>query len=77
MAAQSTAFTIARVAKMLGEDQAWLQEIALAMAPEDGCLDVWDIDDDIAITAFTQDGVENLKQLVAVHKDLHQQRRIK
>lgn len=44
---------------MLGEDQAWLEEIALAMEPEDGCLDVWDIDDDSAITAFTPDGVEN------------------
>ena len=77
MAAHSTVFTIARVAKMLGEEQAWLEEIALAMEPEDGCLDVWDIDDDIAITAFTPDGVENLKQLVAIHKDLPQQRRVK
>jgi hypothetical protein len=59
MAAQSSVFTITRVAKMLGEDQAWLEEIALTMEPEDGCLDVWDIDD-IAITAFTPDGVENI-----------------
>jgi hypothetical protein len=77
MAAHSTVFTIARVAKMLGEDQAWLEKIAITMEPEDGCLDVWDIDDDSAITAFTQDGVENLKQLVAVHKDIPQKRRIK
>ena len=72
MAAPSSVFTIARVAKMLGEDQAWLQEIALAMEPEDGCLDVWDTDDDIAITAFTPHGVENLKQLVALHKHRRQ-----
>lgn len=69
MAAPGAVFTIARVARMLGEDQAWLQEIALAMEPEDGCLDVWDLDDDIAITAFTPDGVDNLKQLVAILKE--------
>jgi hypothetical protein len=68
MAAHSAVFTIGRVAKMLGQDQAWLEEIALAMEPEDGCLDVRDIDDDSAITAFTPDGVEHLKQLLAIHK---------
>lgn len=49
---------------MLGEDQAWLEHIAIGMMPEDGGLDVWDTDDDIAITAFTHDGVENLKHLL-------------
>ncbi len=39
--APSFVFTIARVAKMLDEDEAWLQEIALEMEPEDGCLAVW------------------------------------
>lgn len=68
MAVPSAVFTIARLARMLGEDQAWLEEIALTMEPEDGCLDVWDIDDDIAITAFTPDGVKNLRQLVEIHK---------
>jgi hypothetical protein len=29
MAAPSHVFTIARVAKMLGEDEAWLEEIAM------------------------------------------------
>jgi hypothetical protein len=75
VAAPSAVFTIGRVAKMLGEDQAWLQDIALAMEPEDGCLDVWDIDDDIAITPFAPDGVENLKQLIEIHRDRRQQRR--
>jgi hypothetical protein len=73
MAAASSVFTIARVAKMLGEDQAWLEEIALAMEPEEGCLDVWDVDD-TATTAFTPDGIENLKQLIAIHKELPQHR---
>jgi hypothetical protein len=77
MAATSAVFTIARVARMLGEDQAWLEQIALGMTPEDGCLDVWDIDDDIAVTAFTPDGVEHLKQLVEIHKHRRQNRRTK
>lgn len=38
MAAPSFVFTIARVAIMLGEDEAWLEEIALEMEPEDGRL---------------------------------------
>jgi hypothetical protein len=33
MAAPSSVFTIARVARMLQEDGAWLEEIALEMEP--------------------------------------------
>jgi hypothetical protein len=64
MAAPSYLFTIARVAKMFDEDEAWLEEIAAEMEPEDGRLGVWGTDDDIATTAFTPAGVENLKELV-------------
>jgi hypothetical protein len=69
VAIPSAVFTIARVAGMLGEDQAFLQQIALAMQPEDGCLEIWDTDDDIAITAFTELGVEQLRQLIALRKE--------
>lgn len=69
MAAPSCVFTIARVAKMLGEDEAWLEELAMAMDPQDGRLDVIGNDDDIAITAFTPQGVEYLEELVKLHKD--------
>jgi hypothetical protein len=54
-----------RVAKMLGEDEALLEEIALDMEPEDGCLCIYDIDDDIQVTAFTPFGIECLKELLA------------
>jgi hypothetical protein len=64
MAAPSYVFTIARVAKMLGEDEAWLKEIAIEMEPEDGRLSVWGTDDEIATTTFTPFGVENLKALI-------------
>ena len=69
MAAPSYVFTIARVAKMLGEDEALLEEIALDMEPEDGCLSIYDLDDDIQVTAFTPFGVECLKKLIEIHKD--------
>ena len=68
MAAPSHVFTIARVARMLGEDEAWLEEIALELEPEDGRLYVCDLDDDDVVTAFTPFGVENLKELVEEYK---------
>jgi hypothetical protein len=70
MAAPSCVFTIARVARMLDQDEAWLEEIALDMEPEDGRLWICDLDDDIAVTAFTPFGVENLKELIEINKDL-------
>lgn len=68
MAAPSHVFTIARVARMLGEDEAWLEEIAMEMEPEDGRLWIWDLDDDHQVTAFTPFGVECLKELVEEYK---------
>lgn len=68
MAAPSAVFTIARVAKMLGEDEDWLLDVALEMDPEDGCLAVYGLDDDNGIIAFTSFGIENLKELIKIHK---------
>ena len=65
MAAPSYVFTIARVARMLGEDEALLEDIASDMDPEDGCLSVMDLDNEVSTTAFTPFGVENLKELLA------------
>lgn len=65
MAAPSYVFTIAKVAKMLDEEEALLEEIALDMEPEDGRLYIYDLDDDVQVTAFTPFGVECLKELLA------------
>ena len=66
MAAPTYVYTIARVARMLGQDVALLEDIALMnMDPEDGCLTILDLDDDVSTTAFTAFGVENLKELLA------------
>jgi hypothetical protein len=64
MAAPSYVSTIARVAKMLGEDEELLHDIAINMEPEDGCLTVWGVDD-VSTVGFTPQGVENLKELLA------------
>ncbi len=68
MAAPSYVFTIRRVAMMLEEDEETLEEIAEEMEPEDGRLRVLDLDDDISITAFTDRGIENLKELLATRR---------
>lgn len=67
MAAPSAVFTIARVAEMLGEDADWLLDVALEMTPEDGCLSVHDVNDE-GTTAFTSFSIENLKELIEIHK---------
>ena len=67
MAGISYVFTITRVAKMLGEDEDWLHETCNEMDPEDGRLTVLGPDDE-AITAFTPSGVDNLIELVEMHK---------
>jgi hypothetical protein len=40
------------------------------MEPEDGCIHICDVDDDISITAFTPFGLECLKELIDIYKDL-------
>ena len=67
MAAISAVFTITYVAKMLGEGQDWLHELSIDMFPEDGCLHVYGIGDD-GVTAFTEYGIECLKQIIADEK---------
>ncbi|MDO9713486.1 hypothetical protein [Paracraurococcus lichenis] len=63
MAAPSFVFTITRVAEMLGEDEEWLHELAEQLEPEDGYLWVYDSGDRETL-AFTQRGVESLKELI-------------
>ena len=68
MAAPSAVFTIARVARMLGEDEALLHDVALEMEPEDGCLWVYGVGEGNETIAFTRFGIECLKELVDIHK---------
>jgi hypothetical protein len=67
VAAPSAVFTIAHVAAMLGENEDWLWDVALEMEPEDGCLCVYGVTSE-ATLAFTRDGIDNLKELIEIHK---------
>jgi hypothetical protein len=64
MAGISYVFTISRVAEMLGEDEEWLDEISIQLDPEDRVLGLGDE----ATTAFSPFGVDNLAELVQIHK---------
>ncbi|HEX7911697.1 MAG TPA: hypothetical protein VF534_26890 [Paraburkholderia sp.] len=74
MAAPSFVYTISCVAKMLGEPADWLDELAcMYLEPEDGYLGIID-DLDVpaeqlaSVTAFTDAGIEALKELIAEAK---------
>jgi hypothetical protein len=64
LAAIALVFTIGYVANQLGEDEDWLFELSGDMFPEDGCLWVYGVGDD-GVPAFTKDGIENLRQIIA------------
>lgn len=59
--------TIDRVAADLGESVDWLCDIATEMEPEDGLIWVYGIGDD-GIMALTDFGIENLIELIKIHK---------
>lgn len=48
---------------MLGEDKDWLEELSIAMEPEDGRIYVV-ISDEETITAFSQFGIESLQDYI-------------
>jgi hypothetical protein len=67
MAAPSHAVTIRRAAEILGEDEELLWDLVDQMEPEDGRLWIYDTDDKHTI-AFTDWGLENLREILAEHK---------
>jgi hypothetical protein len=61
--------TIDRVAEDLGEDVDFLFDVAIEMEPEDGLIWVLSLDDD-SVMAFTDDGVDNLVDLIKIHREM-------
>ena len=59
---------ITAVAQELGVDEDLLHEISIGLDTEDGVIWVYGIGDD-AIKAFTEDGVEELKTLLEMHRE--------
>jgi hypothetical protein len=64
----SHVFTLSHVAEMLGEDEDWQFDVAEEMETEDGQLWVVGIGED-GVMAFTAHGIENLKELIELHKE--------
>jgi hypothetical protein len=60
--------TINRAAEELGVDEDWLWDVANEMEIEDGVIWVYGIGED-GILAFTDFGIENLRDLIKIHKD--------
>jgi hypothetical protein len=63
MAASRYVFTIGYVARMIGEDETRISEIAMDMEPEDGCLAIVDVNDESTVV-FTTRGIENFRELL-------------
>jgi len=61
--------TFDRVAKDLGEDVDFLFDVAIEMEPEDGLIWVLSLDDE-SVMAFTDDGVDNLVDLIKIHREM-------
>ena len=61
MAAIAHVFTISYVANLLAEDEDWLHELSTDMFPE---VWVYGVGDD-GVPAFTKDGIDNLRQIIA------------
>jgi hypothetical protein len=60
--------TIDRVAARLGESVDWLYDVANEMDTEDGVIWVYGLDND-GVMAFTGFEIENLIELIKIHKD--------
>lgn len=70
MAAPSSAFTIARAAEILGEDEELLWSIADDMEPEDGCLWIYGPSDAHTVV-FTNRGLEYLREMLDEYKKIY------
>ena len=61
--------TLNRVAEQLGESVDWLHDVANEMDTEDGVICVYGLGDG-GVMAFTDFGIENLVELINIHKEL-------
>jgi len=59
---------IAAVAQQLGVDEDLLHDLSVGLEPEDGLIRVYGLGDD-SILAFTDEGVDELKKLVEMHRE--------
>jgi hypothetical protein len=60
--------TINSVANSLGESEDWLSDVTNEMDIEDGVIWVYGVGED-GVMAFTDFGIENVIELIKIHKD--------
>lgn len=60
--------TLALVARDLGEDEDWLADIAIDLQPEDGLIWVYDPEHEGGTMAFSDFGIESLRNLIDIHR---------
>ena len=60
--------TLALVASELGEDADWLADIATDLEPEDGLIWVYDPQHPDGTMAFSEFGIESLRNLIDIHR---------
>ena len=68
MAAVSYVYTIRQAAQILGRDENLLWDLSDQLEPEDGKVWIHDIDD-IDTLAFTEFGIETLREIIADQVD--------
>ncbi|WP_315716370.1 MULTISPECIES: hypothetical protein [unclassified Bradyrhizobium] len=61
--------TVAKVAKDLGGDEDWLQDVASEMDIEDGVIWVYVVADD-DVMALTDFGIENLIEILKMRREI-------
>lgn len=61
--------TVARVARQLGVDEDLIHTLTLGVEPEDGAIWVYGLDDDDGVLAFTDDGIEEVRLILAEHTE--------
>ena len=65
--------TVARVARQLGVDEDLIHNLTLGLEPEDGVIWVYGLDDDDGVLAFTDQGIEEVRLILAEHKEYSHQ----
>ncbi|HUZ13854.1 MAG TPA: hypothetical protein VMU93_13525 [Caulobacteraceae bacterium] len=60
-------WTVAVVARDLGVDEDLIHELTLALESEDGLIWVYDVDNEDGTLAFTDEGIEQVRLLLAEH----------
>ena len=60
-------WTVAVVARDLGVGEELIHDLTLGLEPEDGVIWVYDIDNEDGTLAFTDEGVQEVRLLLAEH----------